>query len=213
MNEEEKIPEENFKEEKVNENISQQETIEQPETTNQTSDITTSEIKEMEVHHHPHVEKKNFKEYLLEGLMIFLAVTMGFFAESLREHINDNEKREQYIQSLTEDIQSDTTRINNVIMFDDGKISALNSMYQCYDTVIGNLKATSCMGVLIKYSKVNRAFQLNDRPLPNLLMQMVSDFWRSRMLTVFLLIKGCTKCITILSQPYTRRHRTMCAIH
>jgi len=31
----------------------------------------------MEVHHHK-VEKKNFKEYLLEGLMIFIAVTVGF---------------------------------------------------------------------------------------------------------------------------------------
>jgi hypothetical protein len=37
----------------------------------------------MEVHHHPHVEKKSFKEYLLEGLMIFVAVTMGFFAETI----------------------------------------------------------------------------------------------------------------------------------
>jgi hypothetical protein len=42
----------------------------------------------MEVHHHPEVDKKGFKEYLLEGLMIFLAVTMGFFAENLRESIS-----------------------------------------------------------------------------------------------------------------------------
>ena len=41
----------------------------------------------MEVHHHPHVEKKNFKEYFLEFLMIFLAVTLGFFAENIREHL------------------------------------------------------------------------------------------------------------------------------
>ncbi len=34
----------------------------------------------MELHHHPHVEKKSFKEYFLEGLMIFLAETMGFIA-------------------------------------------------------------------------------------------------------------------------------------
>ena len=27
----------------------------------------------MEVHHHPHVEKKNFKEYFLELLMIFFS--------------------------------------------------------------------------------------------------------------------------------------------
>jgi hypothetical protein len=43
----------------------------------------------MEVHHHPHVEKKNFKEYFLEFLMIFLAVTMGFIAENMREHFVD----------------------------------------------------------------------------------------------------------------------------
>jgi hypothetical protein len=34
----------------------------------------------MDVHHHPdlHHKKKNFKEYFLEFLMIFLAVTLGF---------------------------------------------------------------------------------------------------------------------------------------
>ena len=39
-----------------------------------------SPLTNMEVHHHPDVEKKGLKEYILEGLMIFLAVTMGFFA-------------------------------------------------------------------------------------------------------------------------------------
>ena len=47
----------------------------------------------MEVHHHPHVEKKNFKEYFFEFVMIFLAVTMGFFAESLREHLITTRKK------------------------------------------------------------------------------------------------------------------------
>ena len=43
----------------------------------------------MEVHHHPKVEKKGFKEYFLEFLMIFLAATMGFFAENLREYFKN----------------------------------------------------------------------------------------------------------------------------
>src|ERR1035437_7504609 len=45
----------------------------------------------MEVYHHPdlHHRKKHWKEYFLEFLMIFLAVTMGFFAENLREYISD----------------------------------------------------------------------------------------------------------------------------
>ncbi|HVT85149.1 MAG TPA: hypothetical protein VHD35_08085 [Chitinophagaceae bacterium] len=117
----------------------------------------------MEVHHHPQVEKKGFKEYFLEFLMIFLAVTLGFFAESLREHINDNEKREQYIQSLVEDLETDTTAMEDIIQFDEAKINAFQNIYSCYDTVTKNMKATSCMGVLIKYSKVNRSFQPNDR--------------------------------------------------
>jgi len=122
----------------------------------------------MEVHHHPKVEKKNLKEYFLEFLMIFLAVTMGFIAENIREHFNDHGQEEQYIQSLVEDLGSDTARINDIIQFDEAKIIALNIMYDCYDTVTNKLKATSCMGVLIKFSKVNRPFLINDRTIRQL---------------------------------------------
>jgi hypothetical protein len=122
----------------------------------------------MEVHHHPHVNSdshgnKKFKEYFLEFLMIFLAVTLGFFAENIREHINENEQAKQYIQSLVEDLESDTARMDDIIQFDEAKITGLNSMYQCYDTVTSNLNETSCMGPLIKYTKVNRPFLSNDR--------------------------------------------------
>jgi hypothetical protein len=67
----------------------------------------------MEVHHHPHVEKKNFKEYFLEFLMIFLAVTMGFFAESYREHLVDIKKEKEYIVSLKEDLLTDTSYLTD----------------------------------------------------------------------------------------------------
>jgi hypothetical protein len=66
----------------------------------------------MEVHHHPNVEKKNFKEYFLEFLMIFLAVTMGFFAESLREHLKANEEIHENIQSVLADLESDVVHFN-----------------------------------------------------------------------------------------------------
>lgn len=67
----------------------------------------------MEVHHHPQLEHKPkpWREYLLEGFMIFIAVMMGFFAESLREHIADKDREKQYVQSLIDDLKDDTTRI------------------------------------------------------------------------------------------------------
>jgi hypothetical protein len=69
----------------------------------------------MEVHHHPNTEKKNFKEYFLEFIMIFLAVTMGFFAESLREHISDNGKERKYLSSMINELKYDTSQYNKTL--------------------------------------------------------------------------------------------------
>jgi hypothetical protein len=67
----------------------------------------------MEVHHHPdvHHKSKHFKEYFLEFLMIFLAVTMGFFAENIREHFVNKEKEKQYIISFYDDLSNDETKL------------------------------------------------------------------------------------------------------
>ena len=83
----------------------------------------------MEVHHHPHVEKKNFKEYFLEFLMIFLAVTLGFFAENLREHFSDKSKEREFIVSLKEDLVSDTTQLNLLLPVSDTVYEKLDSLY------------------------------------------------------------------------------------
>ena len=69
----------------------------------------------MEVHHHPNVEKKNFKEYILEFIMIFLAVTLGFFAENIREHISDNRLQKEYISSLISNTEKDTADLKKII--------------------------------------------------------------------------------------------------
>jgi hypothetical protein len=71
----------------------------------------------MEVHHHPKVEKKNFKEYFLEFLMIFFAVTLGFIAENIRESIKDKNQLHEYVQSMVNDLQSDTVMYNEAINF------------------------------------------------------------------------------------------------
>ncbi len=88
----------------------------------------------MEVHHHPEVEKKGFKEYILEGLMIFIAVMMGFFAESLREHIADNAKETEYMRTMIQDLRADTVELNASTM-------AFNRICQVTDTILTCLKA------------------------------------------------------------------------
>ena len=58
---------------------------------NPTNDSATinpnQETENMEVHKHPHhvTHKKKWAEYVLEFLMLFLAVFLGFVAENIRE--------------------------------------------------------------------------------------------------------------------------------
>ena len=82
----------------------------------------------MEVHHHPDVEKKNFKEYLLEFIMIFLAVTMGFFAESIRENLADHSKEKEYIRSMIADLKNDTAMLRDVIDVNVKRVSGIDSL-------------------------------------------------------------------------------------
>lgn len=65
----------------------------------------------MEVHHHPHAERKSFKEYFLEFVMIFLAVTLGFIAENVRENIAERGREKEYIRSMIEDLRNDTLNL------------------------------------------------------------------------------------------------------
>jgi hypothetical protein len=69
--------------------------------------------KNMDIHHHPdlHHKKKNFKEYFLEFLMIFLAVTLGFFAESYREYSVEKSRAKEYASSLVHDLEKDTAMV------------------------------------------------------------------------------------------------------
>jgi hypothetical protein len=75
--------------------------------------VTPPLIKNMEVHHHPdlHHKRKKFREYFLEFLMIFLAVTMGFFAESYREYSVEKARAGEYARSLVHDLEKDTAMV------------------------------------------------------------------------------------------------------
>ena len=74
---------------------------------------------DMEVHHHAHDpaaphHKKNWKNYFWEFLMLFLAVFCGFLAEYQLEHKIEGERAKEYIQSMMEDLQNDTTKLSKV---------------------------------------------------------------------------------------------------
>ena len=69
----------------------------------------------MEVHHHSHLAsgethsaRKKWTHYFWEFLMLFLAVTLGFFVENQREHYIEGKREKEYIRSMIEDLKTDT---------------------------------------------------------------------------------------------------------
>ena len=68
-------------------------------------------ILNMEVHHHSH-KPKNWKEYITEFFMLFLAVFAGFLAESYLEYRTERHKEHDYLASMVKDLQLDTADMN-----------------------------------------------------------------------------------------------------
>ena len=95
----------------------------------------TSEIKDMEVHHHSHEShgKKHWKLYLWEFLMLFLAVFCGFLAEYQLEHKIEKDREKIYINSLIKDFEYDTLQFSLTI-------NQIKKKIPFYDSVLLFLK-------------------------------------------------------------------------
>jgi len=69
----------------------------------------------MEVHHSSHTPRKKWTHYLWEFLMLFLAITLGFFVENKREHFIEHLRVKEFARSLAADIARDTANMTYII--------------------------------------------------------------------------------------------------
>ncbi|MGC4036141.1 MAG: hypothetical protein QM764_09280 [Chitinophagaceae bacterium] len=121
----------------INDDTSKNGAILQPENRSDEIDLSTDkqpiqlnqEVQNMEVHHHPKVEGKKFKEYFLEFLMIFLAVTMGFFAENIREKISDSRHVDEYVHSMVSDLKADVAMYNSFDSLNLGYCKMIDTVF------------------------------------------------------------------------------------
>jgi hypothetical protein len=126
----------------------------------------------MEVHHHPQLEHKPkpWKEYLLEYLMIFLAVMTGFFAESYREHLSERAKEHEYVVNIKKDLVNES---KNLTFW----IPSILERVQKFDTLIsyletgGTVANGSNMYLLARISTRNTVFEPGD----NTILEMKSS--------------------------------------
>lgn len=139
----------------------------------------------MEVHHHAHTPRKQWHHYFWEFFMLFLAVTLGFFVENMREHIMDRKKENNYIESLISDLKKDTTIMGLVtkahfklLRGEDSLVDALNNYknidsinHQCYRYYFRY--ATACPKVIFNERTMSQL--LNSGNMRLIHKQSVSD--------------------------------------
>jgi hypothetical protein len=97
----------------------------------------------MEIPYQIHVHHdKRPKDYLFDFLMLFIAVTLGFFVENTREHLSRNKKEKEYIRSMIQDLKEDTTKMTAYINYNSSMLSGLDSLikiiyrYKKEDTLV-----------------------------------------------------------------------------
>ena len=86
----------------------------------------------MEVHHHSHKPKK-ISEYFTEFIMLFAAVTLGFFAENYREHQIEKHREIQYLKNIHLDLERDIVEIDRIYNLNIEYQQLGNEFIQLYD--------------------------------------------------------------------------------
>jgi hypothetical protein len=83
----------------------------------------------MEVHHPHHpTHKKKWSEYIIEFVMLFTAVTLGFFAENIREHIAEENKTKELLHVVAKDLRSDLDQMKMLKQMEAEKIVLADSL-------------------------------------------------------------------------------------
>ncbi len=62
-------------------------------------------------------KRKGFIKYLLEGLMIFIAVVFGFISENIRQDYLEKKMTKDLALSMIEDLKSDTTNLRDAMAY------------------------------------------------------------------------------------------------
>jgi hypothetical protein len=149
---------------------------EQPETINLPTGEAGPQLEisnDMEVHHHAHNpaephHKKNWKSYFWEFLMLFLAVFCGFLAEYQLEHKIEKDRGKQYTQSFYEDLITHSSHFNMLIDRFQFKLSVLQSMSPCYDSLLSDKLSKNCLATIAANSSFFPDMINTDRTLMQL---------------------------------------------
>ena len=128
----------------------------------------------MEVHHPHHPShKKKWSEYIIEFVMLFAAVTLGFFAENVREHKIMIERKDQNLFSILQDLKQDSIFIESTIKYSDDGIRYFQKLkaklYEFHDNKLSENEFIKFTFDNVDSSYLNQTVFLNSSSYNNMI--------------------------------------------
>jgi len=125
----------------------------------------------MEVHSHTHTPRKKWTHYFWEFLMLFLAVTLGFFVENQREHFIEHKREKEYIRSLITDLARDTVHANIHLRGNIQKFHGLDSLAELLfnEAPIDSAKTSRLYELSFRYARNTSFVVTNEITIQQLL--------------------------------------------
>jgi hypothetical protein len=124
----------------------------------------------MEVHH-PHHTPKSIKDYASEFIVIFVALTLGFFVENQREHYIEGLREKELAHSLYLETKADSMELAEVIPFRIKKEAYLNELYLNYQQDVDD-PAMQKRFQVAQFVGVNANSQIQFEPRSAILRQL-----------------------------------------
>ena len=94
----------------------------------------------MEIYHrHKLPPGGKMKELIFEFLMMFLAITGGFFMENMREEYIERHKEMGYIESMVKNIKQDTISVQEIITTCEKQIKGIDSLITVLNSPVAKI--------------------------------------------------------------------------
>jgi hypothetical protein len=124
--------------------------------------------------HHPHHTPKSIKDYASEFIVIFVALTLGFFVENQREHYIEGEREKELALSLYLETKADSIELAKIIPFRQKKESYLNELYLNYEGDVDDIAKQKRIQAA-QFIGVNANSQIIFEPRSAILRQLESS--------------------------------------
>jgi hypothetical protein len=120
----------------------------------------------MEVYH-PHGihHGRKLKDYIIEFIMLFVAISGGFFMENMRESLSDRHKEKEYIVSMVKELEKDTSEFQWRLKYNQTLMNGIDTLYNLLEKPILSIKIQKVYEYTFKYLNQHEEFTVHNTTL------------------------------------------------